>query len=204
MYSQNDEQKHILDYFKGVNNGLFIEIGAYHPFQFSNTRCLVELGWKGVYVEPSPICAEHFKKEYLDNKNIVLVEKAIMPNNVNNMVVFYESGGDAVSSTSTEHVRKWTEGNGAENKPVFKEIRVPAMPIVDFLLKYNGDNCDFFNLDVESLNIQIFREIPFWFWKRVKLVCIEHDGNIIEISARLTGEGFSVISINSENIIMGK
>ena len=39
----------------------FLEIGAYHPEEFSNTRALVELGWGGVYVEPSPKCFKTFE-----------------------------------------------------------------------------------------------------------------------------------------------
>src|ERR1022692_1173497 len=34
--------------------GTFLDIGAWHPTIFSNTRALIERGWSGVIIEPSP------------------------------------------------------------------------------------------------------------------------------------------------------
>jgi len=203
-YSQNDEQKFIEEYFKNTKTGLFIEIGAFHPIVFSNTRCLVEKGWNGIYVEPSPKCAESFKKEYADNNNIMLVEKAITADGSEGKMVFYESNGDAVSSLSKEHAEKWSGHSGFKNGIVFNEINVETISMNDFLINYKWNNCIFFNLDVEGINIELFRAVPDWFWNQIKMACIEHDGNIIEISARLMGFGFHIISINKENIIMAK
>lgn len=45
MYSQNNEQQVIIDYFSkntSGNGGRFIDIGAFDPFKFSNTRALYE------------------------------------------------------------------------------------------------------------------------------------------------------------------
>ena len=49
MYSQNDEQDYILNYFQNAEPGKFLDIGGYDPLIFSNTRCLVEKDWAGVY-----------------------------------------------------------------------------------------------------------------------------------------------------------
>jgi len=64
MYSQHDEQLYIVEYFIDKPNSKFIDIGGFNPFKFSNTRCLYELGWSGVVVEPSPTCFQSFIKEY--------------------------------------------------------------------------------------------------------------------------------------------
>jgi FkbM family methyltransferase len=39
-------------YFGYPYNGFFIEVGAYDGESFSNTSCLADCGWKGIYVEP--------------------------------------------------------------------------------------------------------------------------------------------------------
>ena len=54
MYSQRDEEKYILEAFDGKTDGRFLDIGAWHPTVFSNTRALIEMGWSGVMIEPSP------------------------------------------------------------------------------------------------------------------------------------------------------
>jgi len=197
-YSQNNEQEYILNYFNGVTNGKFIEIGGFNPFTFSNTRALVEVGWSGVYVEPSPSCMESFKKEYVGNAQITLCEYAITTEPMGKMK-FYDSQGDAISSLSKDHADKWTKGYKVD----YKEIEVETMPMLNFLGHY-GDGCNFLNLDVEGINIDLFRAIPSWFLEQIKLICIEHDENVIEIRARLSRHGFKQLHLNGENLIMGK
>jgi hypothetical protein len=58
-YSQYGEDLIILDAFAGSQYledepGTFLDIGAWHPTIFSNTRALIERGWAGVIIEPSP------------------------------------------------------------------------------------------------------------------------------------------------------
>lgn len=52
-YSQNGEQEAILKIF-GESEGRFLDIGAYDGKTFSNTLALIERGWSGVLIEPSP------------------------------------------------------------------------------------------------------------------------------------------------------
>lgn len=53
-YSQFEEQDAILQAFAGKTDGRFLDLGAWDPITFSNTRALVGLGWSGVMIEPSP------------------------------------------------------------------------------------------------------------------------------------------------------
>jgi len=197
-YSQNLEEDCILNYFKNKTDGYFIEIGGYDPFTFSNTRKLVELGWSGVYVEPSPICMKNFRTQYDANSKIELFELAITADTKGKMK-FYDSGGDAISSLDKEHVDKWTKGYSVQ----YTEIEVETMQIEAFL-KQLKPKCNFFNLDVEGININLFRAVPDWFLNQIDCICIEHDTNIDEISNKLSTHGFSRLQLNGENLIMAK
>src|SRR5688572_28520435 len=101
-YSQNEEEKFILEYFNAAlpncvlsKIGKFVDIGAFHPTKFSNTRRLFELGWSGIFVEPAPTLFKAFEEEYGNNPNITLLNIAI--GDTTDHVKFYESEGDAVS-----------------------------------------------------------------------------------------------------------
>jgi len=59
MHSQNDEERHILDAFRGRPEGNFLDIGAYDGITLSNTYCLALKGWSGVCAE-----ARRFEKSY--------------------------------------------------------------------------------------------------------------------------------------------
>jgi FkbM family methyltransferase len=197
-YSQNSEQDYILEYFKNNGIGLkYIEIGGYNPFRFSNTRALYELGSEGIVVEPSPICMSKFEEEYADEPRIKLVQAAITDSD--GFITLYESNGDAVSSTDISHKNKWEKGSQVK----YNEITVKAISMSTFL-KENGDNTDFINIDVEGTNYQLFSLIPDWFFERLKMICIEHDGKHIEMENKLKTFGFRKILFNAENLIMVK
>lgn len=193
MYSQNQEQAWITEYFNG-RIGRCIDIGAFHPYKFSNTRRLIELGWSAVLVEPAPSLFKLFEEEYKGNGKIILLNQAI--GDTTDHVKFYESDGDAVSTTSEDHKAKW----GVVS---YKEIMVPMMETGAFFNQY-GHNTDFLSIDTEGTNMSIFRRVPVWVWEEISCLCIEHDGAYIEIKGTLVDYGFKEVHRNAENIILCK
>ena len=195
MYSQNNEEKIITDYFAG-RTGKFIDIGAYDVFRLSNTRRLVELGWSGVLVEPDPLNYASIANHYTGSELISVLNFAV--GNSNDDLTFYSSGGDAVSTSVEEHKTKWEKG-GVN----YKQITVPQMHAADFMEKY-GKDVIFLSIDTEATNIQLFNAIPDWVWQQVEMLCIEHDNCIVEIVGKLSAFGFETKHINAENIILAK
>jgi FkbM family methyltransferase len=53
-YAQNFEDVILSRAFKGVAEGFYVDIGAWHPDFDSVTRHFYELGWRGINVEPNP------------------------------------------------------------------------------------------------------------------------------------------------------
>lgn len=51
-YSQEGEDIIIEKYFHNLKEGYFIDIGAYHPYKYSNTYKLSMKGWNGINIEP--------------------------------------------------------------------------------------------------------------------------------------------------------
>ncbi len=192
-YSQNNEEHYITEYFRD-KLGKFIDIGAFHPFIFSNTRKLYELGWKGIFVEPAPSLFKLFEDEYGGNTDVTLLNIAV--GDTTDHVKLYESEGDALSSTNEEQKVKW-------NIVTFKEIMVPMLETVAFFNQY-GQDVDFINLDTEGTNMVIFRLIPDWVWNQIKMICIEHDECYYEIKGKLSDFGFRELYRNAENIILCK
>jgi hypothetical protein len=61
-FSQFGEDTLILEYLSGKRLNSFVDICAYHPSRFSNTKLLSLLGWTGINVDPNPDSISLFEK----------------------------------------------------------------------------------------------------------------------------------------------
>jgi FkbM family methyltransferase len=58
-------------------DGTFVEVGAFDGDTYSNTSCLADLGWRGLYVEPVPQWAEVCRWRHRDNPRVTVLECAV-------------------------------------------------------------------------------------------------------------------------------
>lgn len=196
MFSQNSEELYILDYFSDRKVGKFLDIGAYHIERFSNTRALYLKGWYGLFIEPSPINYKAIAEHYINDPSIEVLNVAI--GETTGEIDFYESDGDAVSTSDKDHMKKWGDAGVKYTK-----IKVPQMSVISFMDEYCKD-VDFLSIDTEATNITVFRNIPNYVWEQIKMLCIEHDNYYEEIENKLSDFGFARMYFNGENIILAK
>jgi len=195
-YSQNAEESYIIDYFRDIPNGKFIDIGAFHVFMFSNVRALFEQGWSGILVEPDPSNYKAIADHYAGEERIKVLNVAI--GETTGEIDFYESDGDAVGTSDEGHMTKW--GNAGVK---YTKIKVPQVSVAEFMEQYAKD-IDFLSIDTEATNMAVFRSIPEYVWRQIKMVCIEHDLHQEEIKETLSEYGFFTLYVNGENIILAK
>lgn len=195
-YSQNREEDIIVQLFNAERAvGHFLDVGAYDGKTFSNTLRLAELGWSGVCVEPSPTVFPALLNVHKNNAKVVVVNAAVAP--TNGFIDFFDSGGDAVSTTQTAHKEKWENGYGSK----FAKMMVYAITFSDIFRKF-GTQFDFINLDVEGVSAELFALLPLQMLERTRCLCVEHDGKIAEIQDRAAQFGFGYVHHNAENVIL--
>jgi FkbM family methyltransferase len=194
MYSQSEEEKYILEFFKDKKPGRLLEIGAYHPTVFSNSRALIELGWSGVLVEPSPKCFPTLADFYKDNENIYTVQVAI--GLWDGKLKFYDSAG-ANATAYEEHYAKW--------KAVQLDYVETTLDCVSWNTFYNNfpGPYDFISIDCEGMDWDILQQIDLN-QTNTKLVCIEYGYNKDIISAYLQHYNFELLFMNGENFLAGR
>jgi len=195
MYSQNNEEEVVVKVFGEDFKGKFLDIGAYTGKELSNSYRLTELGWKGICVEPSPFVFTALLNLHKDNPGIELLNIAISPED-SGPIQFWDSMGDAVSTSVPEHRDKWLAGSGVK----YGKYWVQPLSVAK-LFEIFGTNFDFITLDVESMNIELFRKIPFSTLSQLKCFCIEHDGHENEITETMKSFKFQKIAENAENAI---
>lgn len=198
MYSQNDEEKYILEALDGTV-GRFLDIGAHDGRTLSNTMALAERGWEGVCVEPSPNVFPALLKTHEKRPGIKCVNAPIIPGNEARVMPFYDSRGDLVSTTVQDHVVRWESGSEVR----FREFLVMGMPL-RALLATVGMDFQFLNLDVESANLELFLDLPEQLMRNLKCICVEHDTFYTKITGYAASFGFSLVAQNGENLIFSK
>ena len=192
MYSQGEEEKHIVEYFKGKTDGRLLDIGAFDGKTFSNSLRLFEMGWSGVCYEPSPDPFVALSALHKDNKKIKTVCAAVTP--VSGTIDFFDSDGDAVSTTDLSHKKKWEQGSAIKFKPI-QVKSVTAQEVVDA----HGPVYDFVNIDTENTNLETLRAFVSA-GLRFELLCIEHDNQHPAIVAMFPG--CQPVFQNAENLII--
>ena len=147
-FSQEGEDAVLQTIFAGKNNGFFVDVGAHHPYQISNTFALYLKGWRGINIEPNPELFELFKMRSEDiNLNVGVSETV-------GKLPYYMMDRPACN-TFSEHHMKIHENMGFALKEI-KEIEV--LPLSEILDQHLGSNTiDYMNIDAECFEIQILK-----------------------------------------------
>lgn len=195
MYSQNNEEQVIVDFFKQFK-GHLIDIGANDGITLSNSRKLIELGWTADLVEPAPEPFAKLKELYKENNNITLHNCAI--SDFTGITNFYVSGehlgkGDSglLSTLSLSDKNKW------QNRTKYHSIDISTYTWKDF----NKSKYDFINIDAEGYDLCILKQMNLN-KLNTKMICVEHNGIDTNLYIDyLTSYKFKIILINNENLI---
>jgi len=196
MYSQHDEEKHIVDFFKG-KKGRFLDIGAYDGHTLSNTQRLVELGWTGVCVEASPRVFKRLEAWHKDKP--VKCVQAVVTGAHSGKTELWETE-DLLSTVSHANMLKWRDY--CKTRSPFVKIETTAMSIEDLLTLHPGPY-EFVNIDTEGTSEVLACCFPY---DQVdcKLVCIEHDNKAQQLASHLSVWGFRMIAKTPENVLLGR
>ncbi len=199
MYSQNDEERTILKHFEGKPAGTFLDIGAFHPTKFSNTRALWERGFKGVYIEPSPSLHKAFLDEIKDDPKMQLITDCL--GSKAGEVEFFDSGDWALSTTDPEWVEQ-RKSCGAS----FTAIKVNMITVPMLLERSVHKTFDFISLDTENTVLEILPLLDLNSLK-TSMICVEWNGRDFGLfESILRPQGFSEIAEarTGENLIYAK
>jgi FkbM family methyltransferase len=194
MYSQNDEEKVILEYFADFPEGRFLDIGAYDGVTLSNTRALARAGWTGVLVEPSPFAFVSLAQLYKDQPDITLVNAAIT---LKHQFQLIHCSPLAPLST----LEKSAFQTQAKNTPSWIDFYLPTLS-VENLLGLIGPDIDFLSLDTEGSSADLLS--PILERCDPALVCVEHEGLPGVLENILGAYDLYTIALTPENLIAAR
>ena len=164
-YSMFGEDLFILKYFKNLNKGFYVDIGAYHPFFLSNTYLLFKKNWEGINIDINPTSIEIFNDVRPNDYNI----NAAVSNRNKKYINYYTKNMINLLSTTIIDSAKMSFLNNS-----FDTRRVKCRKLNDIIFntKFKNRKIDFLNIDTEKSEVDVLKSLNFNKYKP-KLICIE-------------------------------
>lgn len=171
-YSQFGEDRYLLEHFKDVSNGFFVDVGAYHPRQFSNTYLLYKRGWRGVNIDATPGSMTLFR--------------ILRPRDINRELVVSDSDKPvrlAVWGTDSENTVSEAQADAArvhKGEPIFDREMQPRT-LTEILAAETAvpRNFEILSVDVEGWDLQVLKSLD-WNTYRPKVVLVEQYAGSVE------------------------
>lgn len=196
MHSQYGEDAIVIEclshYDIPENKRRLLDIGAWDPVTFSNSRALIEQGWGGVLIEPSPGPLKNLLRQYANTQAIRVVGAAVT---VQGGLVELAITDDAVSMPTDDLKRflDWSSNGG-----FFGRLTVPSISVVDLFTGLLGGDYEFVSIDTEGTSVDIFAEMCR-IGPRPRCVIVEHDSRFVELSQHAEAAHYRVLHENGTN-----
>ena len=165
-YSQEGEDMVLRSFFEGKKHykGFYVDIGAHHPYRFSNTLFFYRKGWRGINVEPTPGAIKNFNlfRRKDTNLNIGISDKR-------DKLTFFCFNEPALNGFSKELSEE--RNNTSKVYKIVKEVAIETYPLAEVLHKHlpPGQKIDFITIDVEGLDLQVLKSND---WNKYKATYI--------------------------------
>lgn len=150
-YSQEGEDILLSRFFEGKKDGFYLDIGAHHPFRFSNTYLFYQKGWSGINIDAMPGSMSLFEKHRPRDINI---EKAIAEKQ--EKLPFYIFNEPALNTFDKTNVQKYLLNS---NYKIIEKRELEAVPLGLLLENYLPEDkqIDFISIDVEGYDLQVLK-----------------------------------------------
>ncbi len=188
-YSQYKEDVLIYEIIKSYNfskeNNLYIDIGAFHPTQISNTYLLYRNDYRGVLIEPN---YQLFKILEKYRQGDILINAGAGADNCT-MELSIADSPDRSSLIKQNDIR------------YKKSIRIPVLRLDDIMKTINYNSIIFLSIDVEGFNLDVLKGAKETLAKTF-LLCIEFDNEYDRIRyENVIGDKFELVKSIKCNLI---
>jgi len=166
----------IWEFFDFSHDGHFVDVGAFHSSDGSQTWLLEKMGWKGILIEPQPENAEELRQHRPSSK--VYQAAVSRPGNEGESAFFV----DSVFSTLLPGARSHT-------KPYDRQITVSVTTLDRILEKEGRPRIDFLNIDVEGTELDCLKGFDIE-GHRPKLIFVEDLFLNLDLHRYLSSKGY--------------
>lgn len=173
-YSQHEEQRRILEFFKDQKEGVFWDIGAGDGVTNSNTRALSDRGWEGVLFEPLHASFCRLVANYSGRKAFLF--NLAVSNNLGLYMLWCHPTLPEWSSLDLTWTADWSN---------LASMQKVLCVTIDQLSSGGLDAPDFLSIDTEGMDAAILESAPEKFTPRLIVTEIDKKGSRERIAAEM-------------------
>ena len=171
IYNLNQIYKKLFGY---KNNGVFVEVGAYDGERWSNTSCLADIGWDGVYIEP---VKEYYLKcvsRHKSNPKVEVLNLAIGEEN-KEIEIFVGEALSTILHSQVEFYKNSEFGNhqNFSSSEICNQVRLEDVLVNKKIPK----RFDLLVVDTEGYEEQVFKSFDLSHWAPKVIIVELHDKN---------------------------
>lgn len=135
------------------DRGVYVDVGAFHPWRGSNTYRLYLKGWRGLTIEPNPEYIRLFRK-YRPRDTHLTMGVGREPGEFE----YYEFADRKLNTFSLENARI----QESQGSPVLNTRRLPCEPLQGIIDEHlDGAQIDMLSVDCEGHDLDVLRSLDF-------------------------------------------
>lgn len=181
-YGQDECDRHIQEYFNGIEAGFAVEVGAAHGVAASNTLFFENLGWHVLCVEPNPDLYAHLARA---RKHTVHCACSNVTG-IADFEVVRLVGGEVSAISSLRVDERLIETHSIESREM---IQVPVRTLDQCLDDAGFHTLDLASIDTEGTELSVLEGFNIGWWKP-RLIVVENNFEDPEIGEHLFRYGY--------------
>ena len=189
------------------DKGFYVDVGAFHPRLFSNSKFLSMLGWNGINIDANETSMALFREERPNDINLCC--GAAKTKGELTYYKFTDPGAitsqSALNTCCPERAKELQEVYGCK---LVATSTVPVLPINTILEEHLPDNqkIDYMNIDVENLDDDIIKSLDLSKYKPTIFSIEMNEVNRLHaidnpVVQYIVNSGYFLASINFETYI---
>lgn len=202
-FGQTGEDLIVASEFGRRSNGFYVDVGAFHPKQFSNTYLFYKRGWSGIVVEPNP--------------ELIELHKEVRPRDIhlnigvgkNESVMEYIRMSDPASNTFLES--EALESVEKAGRKIVDRKPVAVLPLKRVLYQYlpKGRNIDLLSIDAEGMDLEVLESNDWSKYQPQIIICEDmkfdyKNWKKSEIAVFLDKKGYELLAKTQYSLVFKK
>ena len=150
-YSQWGEDLSIIEFFREKKNGVYFDVGCFHPLMYSNTCLLFKNGWNGINIDINPTSIDLFNIIRPNDLNLCTT----INENKKEYKVYFDHPFSPINTLDQTYYDTY-------KSEFFQDVSLKTIKSksIDEILKLSKfKDVDFLNIDVEGKDLSILTQL---------------------------------------------